>query len=120
MVTLALIVLVLLAALVAFCVAVSLRWGLASAFTKSCWLPVVLLAAAYVFRNPLADRFGYALILVGLLIFLVSLIWTVVGLVLIYSSKEQGRPTGRLAAATLLASLPLLMVTAALAIERFR
>lgn len=120
MVVFALAAVVLLVVVVTLYVAGSLRWGLEPVFTKSCWIPVVLVLAAYVLRGPLMEQLGYAVVLVGLLIFLLSLVWTLIGVVLMASARQQGGRLDRLAAATVLASLPVLAAVVLLAIDAWR
>ena len=59
---------------------------------------LALLAVAWFLRRPLMEQLGYAAVLVGLLMFLVSLVWTLIGIVLMASAREQDRRLNRLAA----------------------
>jgi hypothetical protein len=79
---------------------------------------VAFTAGAYLLRIQIFERLGYAVIVVGLLIFMLSLLWTAVGLVLVFAAREQGRAFGRLAGATALAAMPNLALAAVLGADQ--
>ncbi len=85
----------------------SVRRGLEPAYIKSCWVPGLLLASTYVVRIPIMDRLSYAAALVLLLAPLASLIWTVIGFVLLASARERGSRLVPLRLAPIVASAPL-------------
>ncbi len=117
MVTVLLIFVVALTVLATLYAAGSARWGLEPVYIKSCWVPALLLGLTYVLRIPIMDRLSYAAALVFLLIPLASLIWTVIGFVLLASARERGSWMARLGLATMIASIPLLIMVVVLALD---
>lgn len=105
------------AALVLLFFAASKRWGVERAYTWSCWLPASLLAAGYLLRRQLVEALSYAASLVALLIFVTSVVWTLMGLVLVVSLRQQRQKPGWLVPATMLAGLPAVVFIVLLLLE---
>ncbi len=81
-------------------------WGLESAYVRSCWLPLGLFAAGIVLRRQLVETLSYAAMLAALWVFLISVAWALIGVVLLVSLRQRGQHPGGLGPATMLAAVP--------------
>lgn len=81
-----------------------------AAFVQVSWVPLAALLLEIVFFGRLTSRLSYFAVAIPVLTSIVSLVLTFVGMTLLESARRHREPRPRLLPATLLASVPVVLL----------
>jgi hypothetical protein len=88
------------------------NWSLEVIFVRMSWLPLLALIAEAALWKPLLRRLSYGAILPPLLTCIASLFFSIVGATLVAAARQRNEPDRNLVRATLVASIPGMLLLA--------